>query len=98
MGREHRSIYPIIIERKGPRRFEVALRNLRELRGPDGTRSKDTAGIACHCENHMRLSRTGLGHQGSLGFWTVHWLLRGAVSHGPLLGALISLGLSGVRC
>jgi hypothetical protein len=39
-GREHRSIHPIIIERKGPEVLKSLLGNLRELRGPDGTRSK----------------------------------------------------------
>jgi hypothetical protein len=60
----HRSLLSIIISgRKAPEVLKSLSGNLRELRGPDGTRSKETTGMARH-RDRMRLSRTGLGHQG----------------------------------
>ena len=45
-GVSHRSVQPIIIGRKALEFLKSLLGNLRELRRPDGTRSKETTGMA----------------------------------------------------
>jgi hypothetical protein len=42
----HSSPQPIIIGRRAPRILKSLLGNLRELRRPDGTHSKETTGMA----------------------------------------------------
>ena len=51
----HRSAQAIIIERKGPEVLKPLSGNLGELRGPDGTRLKETTGMVRR-RDHMSLS------------------------------------------